>query len=297
MRQRTRITSANIDVFLRRFAKGINQDKLTPIPTGPFGASFVFQYGTDSILKVNKVNQRETLLKEAMLLSYLSKQALPVEIPAPIEVHPNGFYAVYPKISGESLTAEVVSSFSHSEMEALTRAVGEFLSYLHGTDFPEEIEEMVPRGERDLEGMCTHALTWIDFIEEHAVSQDTNQFRIQVESFRGVFTQRWATNHGDLSLGNIMRVEGSSPRFSIIDFTDAEECDPSMEFEIFKDDLDDEGLDATQILSSVLRHYESTGDDVERKLEFRALLGEIHTVFRHVRAEVRRAERGSVGRN
>ena len=113
----------------------------------------------------------------------------------------------------------------------------------------------------------------------------------RLESYRGVFTQRWATNHGDLSLGNIMRLGGDSPRFAIIDFADAEECDPSMDVSILSEDLIDKGLDERQILGSVLRHYEIGGDDLERKLEFRALLGEIRGVFRTVRAEVRREER------
>ena len=88
-----------------------------------------------------------------------------------------------------------------------------------------------------------------------------------------------------------MRLGGPSPRFAVIDFTDAEECDPSKEFSIFREDLVDEGLDEHQILGSVLRHYEIGGGDLERKLEFRALLGEIRGSFRTIRAEVRREER------
>ena len=297
IRERTRLTKANIDGFVRRFVKGIHPDELTTIPTGAYGSSFVFQYGTDKILKINKVGARVALLKEASLQSHLSDQDLSVHVPAPVEVHPRGFYSIYPKLSGESLTAEVVSRFSSEEMEVWSRSIGEFLSYLHGTDFPEDVSKTVPRGEQDLESMRAIAESWVDFIDEHASIPETGRFREQLETFRGAFTQRWAINHGDLSLGNIMRLEGDPPRFAIIDFADAEECDPSMEFSILSDDLIDEGLDERQILGSVLRHYEINGDDLERKLEFRALLGAIRGLFRRVRADVRREKRAGPTRN
>ena len=131
--------------------------------------------------------------------------------------------------------------------------------------------------------MRATAESWVDFIDEHASIPETGRFREQLETFRGAFTQRWAINHGDLGLSNIFRLEGDSPRFAIIDFTDAEECDPSMEFSILGDDLVDEGLDGRQILGSVLRNYEINGDSLERKLEFRALLDQIRGLFRKVR--------------
>ena len=297
IRERTRPTKSNIDGFVRRFVKGIHPDELTTIPNGAYSSSFVFQYGTDKILKINKVGARMALLKEASLQSYLSDQDLPVHVPAPVEVHSRGFYSIYPKLSGESLTGEVVSRFSSEEMEVWGRSIGEFLSYLHGTDFPGDLSRTVPRGEKDLESMRAIAKRWVDFIDQHASSPETGRFREQLETFRGAFTQRWAINHGDLSLGNIMRLEGDPPRFAIIDFTDAEECDPSMEFFILRDDLTHEGLDELRILGSVLRHYELNGDDFGRKLEFRALLGEIQSLFRTVRADVRREKRAVPTRN
>ncbi len=275
-----------MDAFLRRFAKGVDRTQLTPIPTGPYGSSFVFYYGTDRILKVNKVGSRQELLKEAGLQAHLSQQDLPVQVPAPLQVHPRGFYAIYPRLAGQSLTAAAVAAFSTAEMDAFTRAIGAFLTCLHEQDLPVDLARLVLRGERDMEGMLERASTSIDFIDAHAPGEKADALRARLDGFRGTLPQRWVTNHGDLSLSNIMRLEGEQPAFAVIDFNDAETCDPSMEFEIFADDLDDEAVDAGQILSAVLHHYNSHGDDVQHKLSFRRLLGQIHDEFRRVRAGV-----------
>jgi aminoglycoside phosphotransferase (APT) family kinase protein len=274
MRETTRLTDANIDVFLRRFVKDIPADQLERIPTGRFGASFVFYYGTDKILKVNKVNSRDALLKEARLQAYLSQQDLPISIPAPLQVNSRGLFAVYPRVAGQSLTAEIVADFSDVQMEALARAVGGFLSHLHGPNIPKDVASLVPRGETELEEMVVQAQSWIDFINQHAPDYDTTRFTTGLTRFCGSFVQQWTINHGDLNLSNIMLLD-DTPRFAIIDFTDAEECDPSMEFSIMAEDLEDEGLKAKEIVQLVLRHYQSDDGTVEHKMEFRALLREI----------------------
>ena len=189
-------------------------------------------------------------------------------------------------IPGQSLTAEIVRSLPTGEMDSLAKSLGIFLSFLHGEDLPGDITELIPIGEKSLDAMIVRSQAQIEFINERAPHDHTESLQNDLEQYRGGLVQRWSVNHGDLSLSNIILSDGA-PRFSIIDFTEAELSDPSMEFSILADDLREEGLDAKGIMGSILHNYDGADESLDRKMKFRELLSKIYILYARVRKEVR----------
>lgn len=172
------------------------------------------------------------------------------------------------------------------------------MSFLHGATMPQDMD--VPRGEKDLDTMLAQCDARIDFIEDHAQiaaghgisGHDVARLRQELAPFRGTMLQQWAVNHADLGFGNIMLNDGGGHEFSIIDFTDAEICDPSLDFNTFAGELADEGFHAAEIMEAVLAHYDMDDDTMRKKMAFRIVLREVATLFRQVRQDVRHASRG-----
>jgi len=202
---------------------------------------------------------------------------------------------IYPRIAARSLTADMLRSFSDAQMTAFAAAVGGFMSFLHGASIPKDIA--VPRGEKDLESMLAQTEARIDFIEEHKQiasghgisGHDIDSLRQKLVPFRGTMKQQWTLNHADLGFGNIMLHDDAPHGFSIIDFNDAEVCDPSLDFNTMAGDLEDEGLNANEIMEAVLAHYDLDDGTMREKMAFRVVLREIAELFRRVRRDVRRA--------
>lgn len=294
MRASTPLKRHNVGLFLRRFVKHIPAEELEEIPTGLYGNSFVFAYGDDKILKVNKPKTRPELLKEAALNRYLAAQDLPVEIAAPLEVHPEGFYAVYPRLKGESLTSERLNGLSADELQRFCRPLAEFLAFLHGHDFPQAVEKLVPREEEDLSAGPRYAERNLDFIRRHAPAVDLSAWEAGLEKLRDVAEKQvLCINHGDISFSNVLVDPDDPGRLAVIDFNDAEVCDASLDLSGFAEELAGEDVEAGPFVEALLRHY---GGDVElmrRKIEFRLLLREIYAVFRRVRRRVRLEGRGA----
>ncbi|NKB65608.1 MAG: phosphotransferase [Candidatus Latescibacteria bacterium] len=292
MRETTRLTGANIYLFLRRFAKGIRLEDLKPIPSGLYGASFIFAYGTDKILKVNKIGSRPALLKEAKLAEYLSKQELPVTVVAPLQVHPKGFYAIYPRIDAHELELDVVQKFTPFELDTFARSIGGFLSFLHGHDFPDDVLDYIPRVEHDLAAELKKSENRIEFIRQHAPAIDTTRFKEGLDTLRDSLVQMWSITHADLGLGNILFNNEVDPQFAVIDFTDAEVCDPSADIACLAEDLDEGGI-PVDTLESVFEYYDISDSTFKQKMKFRILVREIRSVFWNVRRDVRLATKSA----
>jgi aminoglycoside phosphotransferase (APT) family kinase protein len=289
IKESTRLTQHNVRLFLRRYAKHIPFDQLELIEKGPYGASFTFYYGKDKILKVNKVKARQALLKEAALNEYLGAQQLPFAFASPLEVHPKGFYAVYSRLDASGLNAERVKGLSAGEVETFSRTLAEFLSFLHTHDFPDKVLSHIPREEEDLSAGPRYLARRIRFIREYAPSIDVTGFEEEWERLRGSFEQVLTVTHTDFSMGNILLGRGGVGCLAFIDFTDAEICDPSIDFSCLAEDLEDEGVESGPIVKEMLKHYAGDGDKMQRKIEFRLLFSRVSSVFRKVRMVQRRA--------
>ncbi len=290
MRESTRLTKHNVHTFLRRFAKQIPLDELELIPTGQFSDSFTFYYGNDKILKVNKVNTRPALLKEAKLAEYLYTQKLPVTFAKPLFVHAKGFYAVFSRIDYRRLTPETVGELEPDELESFTQSLGTFLSFLHGHKFPDNVLDHIPRPSEDLTAENRQARRRIEFIKEHGPEVDTTRFEENLDRLQGSLDQVWAVTHQDFTSSNVLLGRGNSERLAIIDFTDAEILDPSVDLAYFAEDLAGEGIQPGPIIESMLKHYETDDELIEKKMEFRLLVREITFAFWRVRDSVRRSE-------
>ena len=286
MNERTRIKRKNVHRFLRMYAKQIPLEDLELIPKG-YGDSFPFYYGKDKILKVNKIRSRAALIKEAKLSEYLNTLQLTTTFAQPLQIHPKGFYGVFSRIDGRRLTAETLKEFTPNESESFTRSLGTFLSFLHGHKFPDVVLGHIPRPSEDLKAELRYARRKIEYIKEHAPEVDTARFEENVERLQGFLDQVWAVTHSDFTFGNILLVQGSAERLAIIDFTDAQICDPSIDFSYFAEDLNDEGIQPRPIIESMLKHYETNDRAIAEKIEFRLLVREIVFAFRKVRSSVR----------
>jgi hypothetical protein len=148
IRESTPLNKHNVHAFLRRFAKKISLDDLELIPKG--GSSFTFYYGNDKILKVNKANARPSLVKEAKLAEYLSRQQLPFDFAKLLEVHPDGYYAIFQRLDAGPLKPETIRGFKSDELASFARSLGAFLSYIHGHRFPDDVLSHIPRPSEDL---------------------------------------------------------------------------------------------------------------------------------------------------
>ena len=289
IKETTRLTHRNVQAFLRRFAKQIDIDDLEFVPSGPYSASFTFYYQRDKVLKVNKVGSRPSLLKETILADYLSKQDLRVSVPRPLYVHPKGFYAVFSRIDAAELAPQVVMAMSESQRESLVRSLGEFLTFLHSEDMPHEVKRHVPQPKADLKLELKQARRGLECLREHEPGFEVTSFEERLQELEECTDQVWAITHSDFSLGNILVDALDVERLSIIDFTDAEMADPSVDFACLQGDLEDEELEPAPIIEGVLKHYETEDPALRAKIEFRRLVGEIMDQFRSVRLALRRA--------
>ena len=290
MRATTPLKRHNVGLFLRRFAKHIPAQELEVIPTGLHGNSFVFAYGEDRILKVNKPNTRPDLLKEAALNRYLAAQDLPVEIAAPLEAHPQGFYAVYPRLGGAALTTERLNGFSAADIERFCRPLAEFLAFVHGHDFPDAVGGLVPREEEDLSAGPRYVERYLGFIRRHAPETATDAWEARLEKLRDVAEKQvLCVNHGDVSFGNVLIDPDDPGRLAVIDFNDAEVCDASLDLSVFAEELEDEEVEAAPFVEALLRHYGGDTELLRRKIEFRLLLRDVYGMFRRVRRRMRPA--------
>ena len=289
IKETTRLTHRNVQAFLRRFAKKIDTDDLELVPSGPYSPSFTFYYQGDKVLKVNKVGSRPSLLKETILADYLSKQDLRVSVPRPLYVHPNGFYAVFSRMDAAELSPEVVMAMSESQRESLVRSLGEFLTFLHSEDMPQEVKRHVPHPKADLKLELRQARRGLEFLKEHEPGFEMTGFEERLRELEECTDQVWAINHNDFCLGNILVDALNIERLSVIDFNDAEMADPSADFASLQGDLEDEGLDPAPIMEGVLEHYETEDPALRTKIEFRLLVSEIMDRFRIARLALRRA--------
>ena len=284
IKESTRITQRNVHVFLRRFAKKIPLQDLELIPRPYGGDSIVFYYGNDKMLKVPKNGHRTALTKETKLSEYLNTQQLPVTFVEPLLVHSKGFYAVFSRINGRSLTSERLEGFTPNELESFARSLGTFLSFLHTHKFPNDVMEHIPRPSEDLKADLRRARRKIQFIKECAPGVDTSQFEENLERLQGSLDQVWAITHSDLSLNHVLSVQESAERLAIIDFAGAQICDPSIDFSELAFDLSEEGgLQPDNILEMILKHYRTDDQAIAEKIEFRLLTYEIHSAYKEVR--------------
>ena len=289
IKETTRLTHRNVQAFLRRFAKQIDLDDLEFVPSGPYSDSFTFYYQRDKVLKVNKVGSRPSLLKETILADYLSKQDLRVSVPRPLYVHPKGFYAVFSRIDAAELAPEVIIAMSENQRESLVRSLGEFLTFLHGEDIPHEVKRHVPQPKADLKLELKQARRGLEFLREHEPGFEVTSFEERLQELEECTEQVWAITHSDFSLGNILVDALDVERLSIIDFTDAEMADPSVDFAYLQQDLEDEELEPAPVVEGVLKHYKTEDPALRAKIEFRRLVWEIMDQFRSVRLALRRA--------
>ena len=251
VRSSTPIKEHNVHAFLRRFAKHIRQEDLEWIPKS--GSSLTFFYGQDHILKVNKPKSRPDLLKEAKLASYLNEQELPFKFAEPVEIHPQGYFAVFKRLDALPLTTQRLNAFSPDQMNGFTRSLGTFLSFLHAHTFPSDILSHIPTNFRDLVLDLRRVDRAIAYIQEHTEIR-TVDWEARVEYLTDSLDQRYAVTHGDFTFGNILIGPDENERPSIIDFAESEICDPSLDFAYFAEDLEDEGIRHEPIMDAIFEN-------------------------------------------
>ena len=284
IRATTPINQHNVYAFLRRFAKHIRQENLEWIPKG--GSSLTFYYGQDHILKVNKPKSRPDLLKEATLARYLNEQELPFRFAEPVEIHPQGYFALFKRLDARPLTAQRLNAFSPAQMNAFTRSLGTFLSFLHAHTFPNDILAHVPVNSRDLVLDLKRVARAITYIQEHTEIR-TAGWEARIAHLTDSLDQRYTVTHGDFTFGNILIGPDENERPTIIDFAESEICDPSLDFAYFAEDLEDEGIPHEPILDAMFENYNTADTQIRKKTEFKRLAREIIRTFRKVRRSVR----------
>ncbi len=242
-------------------------------------------YGQDHILKVNKPKSRPDLIKEAKLASYLNERELPFKFSEPVEIHPQGYFAVFKRLDDRHLTPKRLNAYSPAQMNGFARSIGTFLSFLHAHIFPSNILALVPRNSRDL------VLRWvgraITYIQEYTEIR-TADCEARVDHLTDSLDQRYAVTHRDFTFGNILIGPGESEKPSIIDFAESEVCDPSLDFAYFAEDVEDEGIRHEPIMEAMFENYQTSDTQIRKKAEFKRLEREIIRTFRKIRRSVRR---------
>lgn len=291
-RESTRVRQRNIRGFLRTFARDIPLEDLEVIPR-QYGASVVFYYGDDKVLKVPKNGHRQALLKEARLYEYLNSQQLSTVFPEPLFVHEKGLYAVFSRIDGQALTPATLEVFTPAELELAVQSIAAFFSCLHNHRFPDGILECIPRATDPFDVHLSRARKKVEFVGKHSENYDTGMWKERLDVLQGALNQSWAVTHCDPQLAHFFAVQGDPERLGVIDFMDAQLHDPAVDIHDFIIEVQSDlpSWLAGKVVELMLKHYRTDDPAVAEKVEYGLLEFEIRSAYQRVRASVRQAER------
>ena len=292
-KESTRLTRGNAGDFLRHFAKDIALEDLECI-SGQYGDSVLFNYGPDKLLKVPKNGHRTAFHKELELVEYLHTQQVPVAIPQPLQVHPRGLYAVYPRENSPALSPETVVAFTAAELESCARSLGAFFSFLHTHPFPDQVLQYIPRADDPYPTQLKWVKRKIEFVKEHSTQFDTARWEAQLAHLQGSLDQAgWAVTHCDPSLGHFFAVDGDPGQLAVIGFIDAHQHDPAVDLAEFAIEMHSDlpALLAGQLVELVIKHYRTDDRGLADKIEFGLLEFAIRRAFQGVRRSLREAHR------
>lgn len=274
--------------FLKKFAVDISIEDLKPISKRHRGGdNFTFYYRDDAILKVARNTYRALLLKEFKITEYLHSLLMPFTVAKPIMVHDKGFYAMFSRINGSSLSIEALEKFTAGELESFGESLGTSLTFLHRHKFPDEVLGYIPRATDPFAVAIRDTRQQLAFIAENTAEIDTNRWREKLENLQGSLDQRWAVVHTDLQINHLFFVQEKLEQLAIIDFADAVMHDPAADLSEFAiemySDLPPDGVVAKKVIDAVSKHYQTDDAAITEKIEFGLLVFEIGRAYQRVR--------------
>jgi hypothetical protein len=287
----TQVKYRNVRSFLRTFAPDIALDELQ-IVSGRHGDSIVCRYGDDKVVKVPKNGTRIGLVKEARLYEYLGEHSLSVSFPEPLFVHERGLYAVYSRIPVAPLTVEALRVLTPTQLENAVHAIARFFRLLHTHHYPDEILELVPKGDAPYDVQLDRMRRKIQFIAQHDAPYDTSGWTAQLDRLEGALQQRWKVIHCDPSLSHFYALDGDCERLAVTHFTDALLQDPAIDLADFLADreLQEDVALAGRVKELLLTHYETDDADIAEKVEFGMLDSVVRWAHIDVRAGLKASE-------
>ena len=289
------VNRRNVRSFLRVYAPEIAFVELELI-SALHGDSLEFHYDVDKRLKVPK-SGRAALLKEARLFEYMNQQALPVEFPRVEFVHEQGLYAIYSRIPGTRLSAEVLQGLTPSQLSLAIESVARFFSLLHTHRFPADILSLIPRGDDPFEAQASRLRRKIQWFDRRSTRFDPASWMAQLERVERALHQRWEVIHCDPQLFRFHAVDGDLKRLGVADLHDALLHDPAVDLSDFladaSRDLPADGELAKRVKTLLLAAYETDDADITAKVDFMTLASEVRWADIEVRAELKAA--GAVG--
>ena len=291
MNQTTEITAENVCDFLKKFATDISIEELKPISKRHRGGdNFTFYYRDDAILKVACNAYRARLLKEFKITECLHALLLPFTVAKPIIVHDKGFYAIFSKINGSSLSIEALEGFSSRELESFGKSLGTSLSFLHRHKFPDEVLHHIPRAADPFAVAIRNTRQQLAFIAENTTEIYTSRWSEKLENLQERLNQRWAVVHTDLQINHLFFLQENIEQLAIIDWADTVLHDPAIDLSEFAiemySDLPPDGIVAKRVIDVVLKYYQTDDPAITEKIEFGLLAFEIGRAYQWVKNSV-----------
>ena len=288
MNQTTEIAAENVCDFLKTFATDISIEDLKPVSKRHRGGdNFTFYYRDDAILKVARNAYRARLLKEVKLTEYLHALSMPFTVTKPIMVHDKGFYAMFSRINGSSLSIEALEGFTPGELEAFGKSLGTSLTFLHRHKFPDEVLDHIPRAADPFAVAIRNTRQQLAFIAENTTEIYTSRWREKLENLQERLNQRWAVVHTDLQINHLFFLQENLEQLAIIDWADTVLHDPAMDLSEFAiemySDLPPDGIVAKRVIDVVLKSYQTDDDAITEKIEFGLLIFQIWCAYQWVK--------------
>ena len=188
----------------------------------------------------------------------------------------DGLYAVYKRIDGDALTPETISSFSPGQRASFARSIGRFLSFLHTHSFPESVLSLIPVEDDTFDVVYRRSLRKIRSIDEYGDgATDTADWEDRLTSLHGSMHLDLTVTHCDLTCHHVFSSRSDGFDFAIIDFADALIHDRYVD--ITRIDL------PPDLLRLVLENYDPKTPELEDRISFWNLAGEIHTVYKQIK--------------
>ena len=291
MDQTTEIKAENVRDFLKKFATDISIENLKPISNRHRGGdSLTFYYRDDAILKIARNAYRTRLLKEAKLTEYLHTLSMPFTVAKPIIVHEKGFYAMFSRINGASLSIEALEEFTAEELESFGKSLGTSLTFLHRHKFPDEVLDYIPHADDPFAVAIRDTRQKLTFIAENTTEIYTSRWCEKLENLQESLDQRWTVVHTDLQINHLFFVQEDLEQLTIIDFADALLHDPAIDLSEFAiemySDLPPDGIVAKRVIDAVLKYYQTDDAAITEKIEFGLLVFQIERAYRWVKSSV-----------
>lgn len=221
--------------------------------------NLVFDINNRWIVRFTKHKSNKQIEIEKDFLPKFAPQS-PIPIPEPIktlkltnaESTTELNFIAYKRINGERCSYNRLSNFQETELQRLYKAIGDFLTTLHASEYKHPNLLAYPYGGEDF---------WNDVwpVVEPYLTQNTkirasNFFKQSLKQFTPSHEQLKLT-HSDLGPNNILLNNSKNELAGIIDFGDMALADPAIDFSSFYRNF------GQNFVENVLKYYDLPIDD------------------------------------